>query len=88
MKKFELGEIVITQNVLATVDIITAYEATERHKNGDWGDLCDEDKQRNDEALKHGDRLLSVYRNENGTKFWIITEYDRSVTTILLPEDY
>jgi len=46
------------------------------------------DWKQNDYALKHGLRLLSSYRSESGTKFWIITEADRSATTVLLPEDY
>ena len=55
---------------------------------GDWGELDEEDKTANDEALKTGERLLSAYKSATGTKFWIITEADRSVTTILMPEDY
>jgi hypothetical protein len=58
-----------------------------RHVRGDWGDLDDEDKQRNDEALTLGSRIFSAYLVE-GVKFWVITEADRSVTTILLPEEY
>jgi len=65
----------------------------DRHRNGDWGDLCDEDKAMNNESLiieKSGgwaDRLFSSYETEFG-KIYIITEHDRSVTTILLPEEY
>jgi hypothetical protein len=88
MKKFDLGEVVITPNILRTVDIITAHNALSRHKNGDWGEICDEDKQRNEEAIKNGTRLFSAYQSEVGIKFWIITEADRSCTTILLPKDY
>lgn len=55
---------------------------------GDWGDLCEEDRQANEDALNRDLRLLSSYSDRNGTKFWIITEADRSLTTILLPEDY
>jgi hypothetical protein len=58
-----------------------------RHVRGDWGDLDDEDKQRNDEALTLGSRIFSAYLVK-GVKFWVITEADRSVTTILLPEEY
>ena len=60
-----------------------------RHHQGDWGELCEEDKQENDYAVEHEGRLLSAYEiGEDKTKIWIITEWDRSVTTILLPEEY
>ncbi len=60
-----------------------------RHSQGDWGEeLDDEDKAANDRAAKEGERLLSVYRLADGTRFWIITERDRSATTLLLPEEY
>ena len=58
------------------------------HGAGEWGELDDEDKQANDAALVNGDRILSCYRAPDGEKVWVITEWDRSVTTILLPEDY
>jgi len=60
----------------------------QRHLNGDWGDLCDEDRRSNDAALKNGDRLFSSYRITPDLKLWIITEWDRSVTTLLLPSEY
>ena len=64
------------------------FEA-ERYKNCDWGDLDEEDKMTNDEALKCGDRLLAAYKNaEKDWKIWIITEADRKTTTILFPEEY
>ena len=64
--------------------------ALDRHQSGDWGDICTEDFGLNDQALEPGNegRLLSVYNYEGEPKFWIITEWDRSVTTILLPEEY
>lgn len=58
-----------------------------RHANGDWGEVCDEDKQINNDAVKQGDRVLSAY-SYNNEKIWIITESDRSVTTILFPSEY
>jgi hypothetical protein len=88
MEMFKLGKVVLTQNANQTIDKQSVANALQRHHKGDWGDLCDENKQRNDEALKHCDRLFSAYRDKNGIKFWIITEHDRSYTTILLPEDY
>ncbi len=59
-----------------------------RHILGDWGELCEEDRLANQEALLEGLRLMSVYRTHNGEKIWIITEADRSATTVLLPEEY
>jgi len=60
-----------------------------RHFMGDWGDCDEEDRAANDWACKNGERVLSVYHAaESGVTFWIITEADRSVTTILLPEEY
>lgn len=62
--------------------------ALSRHITGDWGEVDAEDKRANDQSLIDGSRLLSAYRSQDGTKFWIITEADRSVTTVLLPEEY
>lgn len=59
-----------------------------RHVNGDWGDLDDEDKKENELSVKEGFRILSAYELATGVKLWVITEWDRSVTTILLPEEY
>ena len=59
-----------------------------RHMAGDWGDVDEEDKAANDQALTDGSRLLSAYRTAAAKKLWIITEADRSATTILLPEEY
>lgn len=59
-----------------------------RHIKGDWGDLCAEDKQENEFSLKAGFRLLSAYEAEGLPKIWIITEADRSATTILFPDEY
>lgn len=86
--KFSLGDLVATPNALMIIPQEDLRTATARHHRGDWGDVCPEDKKANDEALARGGRLLSVYRSRDGTRFWIITEADRSVTTILLPEDY
>ncbi|HLM81559.1 MAG TPA: hypothetical protein VK302_13140 [Terriglobales bacterium] len=59
-----------------------------RHIAGDWGDVDEDDHRENQLSLIHGFRLLSAYTLKSGTKIWIITEADRSVTTILLPEEY
>jgi len=63
-------------------------ESRKRHLNGDWGDLCAEDKAENELSLKEGFRLLSAYEKTGMPKIWIITEADRSATTVLFPEDY
>jgi hypothetical protein len=59
-----------------------------RHVTGDCGDLDDEDKKENELSVKEGFRILSSYHLETGLKVWVITEWDRSVTTILLPDEY
>jgi hypothetical protein len=87
-QKFPLGQIVITRNALDTIAPETVRQALARYAQGDWGELCDEDRQENELSLQEGYRLLSVYSTSDGTKFWIITEADRSVTTVLLPNDY
>jgi hypothetical protein len=63
-------------------------EFLQRHAAGDWGEVDAHDKAENEYSLQHGFRLLSAYRLADGTKIWIITEADRSSTTILLPEEY
>lgn len=62
--------------------------ALRSHVMHDWGDVCSEDKSANDDATRHGFRVLSAYQTVAGVKFWIITEADRSSTCVLLPEDY
>lgn len=85
--KFPLGQIVIARNAMSTLSETVVNDGLRRHANGDWGQICPEDAQLNNDALIHGDRLLSVY-GEGDDRFWIITEWDRSVTTVLMPEDY
>lgn len=86
--KFNLGRVVATAAAVEVLSEADIFRALDRHICGDWGEVCDEDRASNEEALVHQLRLLSVYRAANGTKFWIITEHDRSVTTVLLPSDY
>lgn len=86
--RFSLGRIVITRNALDVLSSDDVWESLKRHANGDWGDVCEGDDELNDDALISEGRLLSVYSDRSGTRFWIITEWDRSATTILLPEDY
>lgn len=86
--RFPLGNTVITPGALEALSMTAVLAALARHENGDWGEVCDEDRKANDRALIEGSRLLSVYRNGHGLKFWIITEADRSATTVLLPDEY
>lgn len=86
--KFPLGRIVATPNALAQLTSEDIRKALRRHQTGDWGDLDEPDRQENELSLREGFRLFSVYHAVNGTKFYVITEADRSVTTCLLPEDY
>lgn len=86
--KFDLGQVVITPNAMNTIPNTDVLVALGRHVAGDWGNLDEHDRAANERALQEGSRLFSAYHASNGVKFWIITEWDRSVTTILLPEDY
>jgi hypothetical protein len=83
-----LGRTVATPNVLKGVQQSDILSAIRRHQAGDWGELGEEDIQTNNRALEAGGRILSAYVSATGTRFWIITEADRSATTVLLPEDY
>ncbi len=83
---FPLGRIVATPGAL-DLDV-NFYPYLHRHQCGDWGDLGEEDKTENDFSVAHDLRILSAYRTPSGAKFWIITEADRSATTVLLPSEY
>jgi hypothetical protein len=85
---FPLGQTVITRNALNTLDQQSVLESLTRHANCDWGNVSEGDREENNLSLKEGFRLFSVYSDSRGQKFWIITEADRSATTVLLPEDY
>lgn len=87
-QKFLLGQIVCTLGILALN--LSGFDYASmliRHQSGDWGDIPDEDKAQNDAALDGSDRVFSSY-NIGERKIWIITEQDRSTTTLLLPEEY
>lgn len=86
--KFTLGQTLITPNAANTLVPADVQAALARHLHGDWGDCSDDDRAENEFALDKHLRLFSVYHDSNGVKFWIITEADRSATTVLLPEDY
>lgn len=86
---FDLGQTVATPAALAALEAAgqTYWHLLDRHITGDWGTLPDEDRQANEDALAHGLRIMSVYPvGEN--KVWVITEADRSATTLLLPDEY
>lgn len=87
---FPLGRLLATPGAL---EALTAAGQTPghflaRHSSGDWGLVDEEDWRLNDEALRDGTRLLSAYETHQGVKFWIVTEADRSATTVLLPDEY
>ncbi|WP_172963363.1 MULTISPECIES: hypothetical protein [unclassified Pseudomonas] len=87
---FAPGNIYVTAGVHALVENGTFHPAPylKRHLSGDWGDIDPEDWEENQSALEHDNRLLSVYHVTPELTLWIITEWDRSVTTMLLPEEY
>ena len=88
--KFSLGQVVATPGALDLLresgenpaDFLT------RHVQGDWGEVCQEDRQLNDQALVDGSRVLSAYRTSKGGRLWVITEADRSSTCLLKPSEY
>lgn len=86
--KFRLGRIVITSAAAEAIETAEVSQALARHVAGDWGDLDEQDRRENELSLQQGFRLLSAYHTLGKTKFWIITEADRSATTVLLPSDY
>ena len=88
--KFPLGRLVATPGALRAMSEAgnAPQEFLERHQQGDWGELDEHDRRENERSLKDACRLLSAYRLRDGTKIWIITEADRSATTVLLPEEY
>ena len=93
-KAFELGQLVWTRGINSKVADDEHFarfvtESLKRNASGDWGDMCQEDKEENELALREGDlRLFSAYESAGLPKIWIITEADRSATTILFPEEY
>jgi hypothetical protein len=87
-RSFPLGVIGVTPDALRAAEAPDLVRGLERHASADWGDVCEEDRQENEFALREGLRLFSVYHDRNGVKFWVITEADRSATTVLLPENY
>ena len=87
---FSLGQLVATPGALAALEKAGQgpLDFLSRHVHGDWGDLREEDRRENQVSLERGFRLLSSYRTLGDVELYVITEADRSVTTILLPEEY
>lgn len=87
---FQLGEVVATPGAVETMQRHNVEPQTllQRHVTGDWGVLCKEDAQSNNDAVTYGDRIFSSYPIADNVRIWVITEWDRSVTTLLLPSEY
>jgi hypothetical protein len=90
MIRFPLGRVVATPGALSALEKAeqSPAEFLDRHVNGDWGEVTDADKQENELSVEQGFRILSAYTTSAGDTIWILTEADRSATTILLPEEY
>ena len=87
-EKFALGSVYCTRGVHEKIPIEVVMDVLRRHASGDWGDVCLEDRDANEQALLDEVRILSVFRLAEGVKVWVITEADRSATTVLLPSEY
>ena len=87
---FDLGQVVGTPGALRAMEKAeqSPIGLLRRHVTGDWGNLPEEDKEENERSVEHGLRIFSAYKLETGVKVWLITEWDRSVTTLLLPSEY
>ena len=86
--KFPLGRVAITDGAMEIVSPSEVGLALARHCDGDWGNVNKDDWATNDSARDNGNRILSAYESDSKEVFWIITEWDRSMTTILLPSEY
>lgn len=93
-RKFELGEVVCTPSVMLRVQqdgefCAFIHRSFEKYVIGDWGDTCEENRETNERAIINGERIRAIYKYPgDGTTIWVITEWDRSVTTILFPNEY
>lgn len=90
MKLFSLGQLRITPGALDAISKAgqSPLELVDRHQRGDWGDVCEADRKQNDLSVRNGFRVFSSYHTESDWKIWVITEADRSATTVLLPSEY
>ena len=84
---FPLGKVVATPGALKAIPAKEICRSLSRHQTGDWGNLSPADQRANNDAVSFGGRFLSAYRFQD-TRYWIITEADRSATTVLLPSEY
>lgn len=87
-QRFALGRLLMTPGVKESLEDSEVIAAIRRHASGDWGDVSEEDRNENELSVTSNFRILSVYHSRKGEKFWVITEADRSATTVLLPEEY
>ena len=93
MSKFELGRTVVTKGVSRRMEEHPDFRSfvnnsINRYSKCDWGDTRNEDKETANHAVEHGERILAVYKHDKFPDIWIITEWDRSVTTVLFPDEY
>jgi hypothetical protein len=88
--RFQLGRLVSTQGALSSLEQAgqSPLDFIRRHLSGDWGDLSEEDKRENEFSVDKELRIFSAYHTAKGEKIWVITEADRSTTTILRPSEY
>ena len=86
--KLSLGEIHVTLGAAAKIPTEDIAECVRRHGRGDWGEIDVADRELNDQRLRNGGPIASIYTASNGLKFYVLTEADRSLTTVLLPEEY
>ena len=87
---FSLGKVLLTSatNAMFCEGSLDVSELINRHVSGDWSDMCDDDIESNKDAIANGFRVFSSYKLSESQNIWIITEADRSITTILLPDEY
>jgi len=86
--KFQLGEIILSKGVRESVGEVDQMLTLNRHAQGDWGCVSEEDARANDNAFFTSERIFSVYRTAEGVEFWVITEANRQYTNMLLPFEY
>lgn len=93
--KFPMGVLVLTNGVSAKCTDNEDFsrfvsDSIKRHGSGDWGEVSEHDRQANDDAFIKGqeDRVLSSYTYKDGTRIWLLTEWNRSITTVLFPDEY
>lgn len=86
--QFSPGMICSLPEAARKIPMEERIKALQRHLLCDWGDVSEQDRRANNAALLNGSRIISCYQTKDGTRFWILTEADRSVTTVLLPQEY